>query len=95
MGCDGLDWIQLRIDVMVVYCELTPRRQNQQVHHRIHKSLPPIPVLSQVDPLYTLPANLHKIHCDPILPSMPWSFKWSLSFWLSHQNLLHGYKYFI
>jgi hypothetical protein len=29
------------------------------------------------------------IHTDHILPSMSWSFKWSLSFELSHQNPLH------
>jgi hypothetical protein len=35
------------------------------------------------------PANLPKIHSDTILPSTPWSSKWSLSFWLSHQNPEH------
>jgi hypothetical protein len=25
-------------------------------------------------------ANLPEVHFDPILPSTPWSFKWSLSF---------------
>jgi hypothetical protein len=29
------------------------------------------------------------IHSDPILPSTPWSSKWSLSFWPSHQNPVH------
>jgi hypothetical protein len=32
---------------------LTPWRQNPQVHIRIHKSPPPDPILSQLDPLYT------------------------------------------
>jgi hypothetical protein len=67
--------------------KLTPWRQNPKVHQRIHKSLPPVPILSQLDPIYTPPANLPKFHSDPILPSTPWS-KWSLSFWLSHQNPL-------
>jgi hypothetical protein len=35
---------------------------------------------SHMDPIYTPPANLPKIHSDPILPSKPWSSKWSLSF---------------
>jgi hypothetical protein len=65
---------------------ITPWRQNPKVHHRIHNSPPPVPVLSQLDPIYTPPANLLKIHSDPILSSTPWSSKWSLSFWISHQN---------
>jgi hypothetical protein len=36
-------------------------------HHPIHKSLPTVPILSQLDPIYTPPANLPKIHSDPIL----------------------------
>jgi hypothetical protein len=62
--------------------ELTPWRQITQVHHRIYKSPPPAPILSQLDPLYILPANLPKIHSDPVLLSMPWSSEWPLS----HQN---------
>jgi hypothetical protein len=69
--------------------KLTPWHQKLKVHHRIHKSPPPVPILSQLDPLYTPPADLPKIHSDPILTSTPWSFKLSLSFWPSHQNLLH------
>jgi hypothetical protein len=34
-------------------------------------------------------ANLPKIHSDPIFPPTPWSSNWSLSFELSHQNLVH------
>jgi hypothetical protein len=30
-----------------------------------------IPVLSHVNPLYTPPTSLLKVHFDPILPSMP------------------------
>jgi hypothetical protein len=44
-------------------------------------------------------ANLPKIHSDPILPSMPWSSKLSLFFWLSHQNVVHfsllSYAYYM
>jgi hypothetical protein len=32
------------------------------------------------------PTKLPKVHFDPILPSTPWSYKWSFSFGLSHQN---------
>jgi hypothetical protein len=66
--------------------ELTPWRQNPKVHHRIHNIPPPVTILSQLDPIYTPPVNLPMIQSDPILQSTPWSSKWSLSFWLSHQN---------
>jgi hypothetical protein len=65
---------------------LTPWRQNPLVHRRIYQSPPPDPILSQLDQLYTLPANLPKICSDTILPSTPWSSEWSPSFELSHPN---------
>jgi hypothetical protein len=36
---------------------LTKWLQNPQVHHRIHNSRPPVPILSQLDTLYTPPAS--------------------------------------
>jgi hypothetical protein len=36
-----------------------------------------------------IPANLPKIHSAPIVPPTPWSSEWSLSFGISHQNLVH------
>jgi hypothetical protein len=44
------------------------------------------PYPEPLDPLYTPPAIVSKIHSDSILLSVPWSSKWSLSFWLSHRN---------
>jgi hypothetical protein len=38
-------------------------------------SLPPIPILSQLNPLQTPLANLPKIRSDPILPSTPLVFR--------------------
>jgi hypothetical protein len=66
---------------------ITPWRKSPKVHHRIHSSSPPVPILSQLNPMP--PANLPKIHSDPILPFTPWSSEWSLSFGLSLQNLVH------
>jgi hypothetical protein len=47
---------------------LTPWRQNPTVHRRIHKSQPPVPILSQLDQLYTPSlANVPKIHSKQTL----------------------------
>jgi hypothetical protein len=38
-------------------------------------------------------ANLPKIRCDSIFPPTPWSSKWSISFGLSHQILVHFWTF--
>ena len=48
---------------------------NANVHYIIHKFQPPVPILSQLDPV----SHFLKIHLHIILPSMPWSPKCSLS----------------
>jgi hypothetical protein len=35
------------------HTKLSPWHQNPQVHHRIHNSAPPAPILSQLNPLHT------------------------------------------
>jgi hypothetical protein len=42
--------------------------QNPKIHHRIQNIPLPAPILSQLNPLHTHPANLPKIYSDPILP---------------------------
>jgi len=44
-----------------------------------HSQVPPVPILSQLDPLQTPTSHFLKVHLNIILPYMPGSSRWSLS----------------
>ena len=48
-----------------------------KVYYLSHKGPPPVPVLSQLDPVHTFTSHFLKIHLNIILQSTPGSPKWS------------------
>ena len=65
---------------------------NPKDRYRIHKCPPPVPILSQLDPVHTYTSHFLKIHLNIFLPSTFGALKWPFSFRFPNQTPLYSYS---
>jgi hypothetical protein len=58
-----------KLNVCSASQEITSLLWNPMVHYCVHKSLPPMPIPSQMNPIHTLQPYFLKIHLHLYLPS--------------------------
>ena len=63
---------------------------NPKAHYHIHTCPSPVPILTHINPVHTSKSHSLKINLIIILPFMPGSSKWSLSFRIPHQNPVYN-----
>jgi hypothetical protein len=64
---------------------------NPKVHYRVHKSPPLNPILRQLNPIRPIDPYFLEVQLNVILPPMPRSSQWSLTFGLPNQNPVNTY----
>jgi hypothetical protein len=66
--------------------EITCLLWNPKIHCCVHKSPPPVTILTHINLVHIESLSFYKIHFNIVFPSMPRSSKWSLPFRSSYQN---------
>jgi hypothetical protein len=61
-----------------------------QVHYHSHKCPPSGPTTNQIEPVHTTTSHFQKFHFNFILPFMPGSPQWTLSFSFPHRNPVYA-----